>query len=118
MIFKNLIKILFLCLIQILLKISAIDVQNLLNRMKNEDKCGQMTQIVLGLVTKDGNDPTYIQNPVDINKLRKTLKDYKIGSILGIPSLNVTISQNAIKQIQDVAMNETAFSIPIIYGEK
>jgi beta-glucosidase len=105
-----------LIIFKVILLINAIDVRNLVNRMSVEDKCGQMTQVVIDLVKKDSNDPTYLINPVDINKLRTVLKNYKIGSILGLPSLDVKVSQAAIRTIQDVALNETDFHVPIIYG--
>ena len=94
----------------------GIDVKLLLNKMSNEDKCGQMTQVLLGVVSKDYNDPTYHDNPVNITKLRMALIDYKIGSILGLPSLNIQHCQRAVRQVQDVALNDTNFKIPIIYG--
>ena len=97
-------------------QIQAIDVRNLLNSLKPEDKCGQMTQVLLGVVSKDYDDPTFEDDPIDMVKLRAALKDYKIGSILGLPSLQAIKCQKVIKQVQDVALNETSFRIPIIYG--
>jgi beta-glucosidase len=96
--------------------IEAIDVRNLLNKLSPEDKCGQMTQVLLGVVSKEYDDPTSADDPIDMVKLRAALKDYKIGSILGLPSLQAMKCQKVIKQVQDVALNETAFRIPIIYG--
>jgi beta-glucosidase len=101
-----------------LLMANAIDVKNLLSKMTPEDKCGQMTQILLGVVEKDSNDPTYSENPIDLVKLRSALKEFRIGSILGIPYGTPKLKEwhKVIKLVQDIALNETSHRIPIIYG--
>jgi beta-glucosidase len=96
--------------------INGIDVRILLSKMSREAKCGQMTQFGLDLVEKEYNDPTYLNDSIDITILRLARKTYKIGSFLGVPSLNVEKSHNAIRKIQDVAFNETDFEIPILIG--
>ena len=106
---------LVICLLVLNLKlIFAYDIDNLLKRMTIEDKCGQMTQIDVALIRNymPQNDDDF----VDLEKLRLALKVYKVGSILGITTLRPKAWHSIIKTIQDVALNETAHGIPIIYG--
>lgn len=97
---------------------NAINVRELLNKLKIEDKCGQMTQVQFGLILKEPseNEPL-TETTIDREKLKIALKDYKIGSILGGPAeIQAHFWHKMIRTIQDFALNETDFRIPIIYG--
>ena len=98
-----------------LLSIQSVDINALVNKMTIEDKCGQMTQVNVGLVLKDQSSEDE-NDLIDIEKLRIALKDYKIGSLLGIPTLDAEVTQKVLKSIQDFALNKTDHGIPIIYG--
>ncbi|MFQ3575103.1 MAG: glycoside hydrolase family 3 N-terminal domain-containing protein [Cytophagales bacterium] len=91
-------------------------VQALLAKMSIEEKVGQMTQVNLNVVLKDGYGNT--DGTVDPVALRKALVDYKVGSLLNAINQAYTVDQwhNIIKQIQDVATKETPNKIPVIYG--
>ena len=94
--------------------INGIDIDGLIKSMSIEDKCGQMTQVDVGLVRKDEmeNDEDFI----DMDKLKQALIGYKIGSILGVPSLKAKVWHKVLKAIQDVATQNTVHKIPILYG--
>ncbi len=85
--------------------------------MNEEEKCGQMTQINLDAVLKQ-----FIElddNPIDMDKLRWHLKQFKIGSIFDKPggvAGSSKVWQEIITTIQDMALNETRLKIPVLYG--
>lgn len=91
-------------------------VQALLAKMSIEEKVGQMTQVNLNMVLKDGYGNT--DGTVDPVALRKALVDYKVGSLLNAINQAYTVDQwhTILKQIQDVATKETPNKIPVIYG--
>ncbi|MCZ7603964.1 MAG: glycoside hydrolase family 3 C-terminal domain-containing protein [Melioribacteraceae bacterium] len=94
-------------------------IEDLLAKMTLEEKVGQMTQITLEVVTKEGEgrDPSKPLT-MDIDKLRNALVDYKIGSIINTGGAANTVEawQEIITTIQDVATKETNLKIPILYG--
>jgi beta-glucosidase len=96
-----------------------VDVHKLLARMNEQEKCGQMTQVSFEAVQKDAAFLKPNENPIDMDKLRTAIKDFKVGSILNTP---VGVAQSAqtwqaiIETIQDVALNETRHRIPVLYG--
>lgn len=95
---------------------TAIDVNQLLKEMDVTDKCGQMTQISLNLLSSQPEDEN---NPYNITKLREAVKSYKIGSLLGTShefAHSASMWQRIIKEVQDIATKETPRKIPVIYG--
>ena len=57
------------------------------------------------------------QNPIDMKKLRYALIEKKLGSFLNpISVASPDLWQQFIRAIQDVAVNETAHKIPVLYG--
>ncbi|MCI0494701.1 glycoside hydrolase family 3 C-terminal domain-containing protein [candidate division KSB1 bacterium] len=92
-------------------------VTDLLSRMTLEEKVGQMTQISLEIVAKEGLKP---EDRVELNmqKLRQAILKYHVGSILNVGTSAHPVDhwQKIITTIQDVATGETRLKIPIIYG--
>ena len=88
-------------------------VDSLLRKMTLEEKVGQMTQLTLGVFTK--NPAT---GELDLDKLRDAIVGHHIGSILNIAGQAFTLEQwhRIITQIQDIATKETRLGIPILYG--
>ena len=91
-----------------------IDIDQLLNRLSNEEKCGQMTQVNFGLIEKETRDSNEI--PIDPIKLKHVLAERKIGSFLVAPYNEAKKSLQAINIVQAFILNETEHKIPIIYG--
>jgi beta-glucosidase len=92
-------------------------VNTLLNKMTDEEKVGQMTQITINLILKDPTKP-WDQIEVDPIKLSTAIQDYKIGSILNVAETGAYgLSQwhDIIGKIQDEAQ-KTRLSIPVLYG--
>lgn len=91
-------------------------VEALLAKMSIEEKVGQMTQVNLNLVLKDGYGNQ--DGTVDLVALRKAVVDYKVGSILNAinHAYSVETWHSILKQIQDVATKETPNKIPVLYG--
>jgi len=113
--------------------VESLIIDDIFNKLDNEDKCGQMTQITLDVISREVSNkerPTTV--PIDYQKLVKYLKDYKVGSILNTLGAtanveNVINSSTAltqpklvwhgiIKLIHDTVRNSTKHKIPIIYG--
>ena len=90
-------------------------VEALLAKMSLEEKVGQMTQINLNVILKDGYGN--IDGTIDPVALRKAVIEYKVGSILNAINQAYSVEQwhNIIKQIQD-ATKETPNKIPVLYG--
>ncbi len=88
-------------------------VEELLSRMTLEEKVGQMTQVTLQVVSKDGEP-----HQLDPKKLRRAIVDYHVGSILNIVESAYTLEhwREIITQIQEMATKETRLGIPILYG--
>ncbi len=95
-------------------------IENLISQMTLEEKVGQMTQINLTVIAK-GSDKWSSSFPMEIdnNKAQKALVDFKVGSVLN--TINNTAQKPSvwfknISKIQDIAMNNNRFGIPVIYG--
>ena len=91
-------------------------VQSLLSQMTLEEKVGQMTQLNLNMILSNGYGAPY--DSVQIDSLRKVIKDRNIGSILNCIDHAYTVEKwhEIITKIQDVATKETRLKIPVIYG--
>ena len=89
----------------------------ILNRMTNEEKVGQMTQITINLILKDASKP-WNEIEVDPEKLRIAIEDYKVGSILNVAetgAYDLAQWHTIIQQIQDAA-RKSRLQIPVLYG--
>src|SRR6056297_802396 len=88
-------------------------VESILSEMTLEEKVGQMTQITLSHLLK--SDSNGVKKPIriDTSRLRKTLVDYHVGSILnnGGHANSLEKWHEIISTIQDIAMNETRSQI-------
>ncbi len=93
-------------------------VNALLATMSLEDKVGEMTQLSLDMIAV--GQPYALEEPhrLDEEKMRKVLVDLRVGSILnnGGHAQTRAFWQHTIKEIQDMAMNEKASGIPVLYG--
>lgn len=90
-------------------------VKELLSKMSIEEKVGQMTQINLNVILKDGYQSKNAE--IDPALLEKAVVQYKVGSILNaVPyALPVEKWHSIVKEIQDAAQ-KTPNKIPVIYG--
>ena len=95
------------------LKDHSAQIEALLKKMTVEEKAGQMTQIEIGQITKEGGSNVQI----DAAKLEKAIVEYKVGSILNVPghALSVENWWEIIGAIQAASMR-TRLKIPNIYG--
>jgi beta-glucosidase len=92
-------------------------VTDLLSRMTLEEKIGQMTQVSLEVVAKDGLKPED-RVELDMEKLSQAILKYHVGSILNVGTSAHPVDHwhKIITTIQDVATKKTRLGIPIIYG--
>ncbi len=92
-------------------------VQQLLKKMTLEEKIGQMTQITLEVISKPRKPGSFI-NELDKKKLIIAIKNHKVGSILNTGGQANTLDNwnEIITTIQDMALNKTRLSIPVLYG--
>lgn len=84
-------------------------VESVLKKMTLEEKVGQMVQLTAGAFCTD--------DLVDTAKVRRLVKEYKIGSFLntfGPTSRPRAVTAEQIKKIQDITMEE--LGIPMVYG--
>ncbi len=83
--FLHYLTIIFFCLILHLNCIKSIKIENeidiskLLSQMSVNEKCGQMTQITVEVLERNRTTIKPDENPIDLDKLRKAIVDYKIG---------------------------------------
>lgn len=91
-------------------------VQSMIEQMTIEEKVGQMTQINLNMVLSNGYGPPW--DSIQVDTLRKILKEKNIGSILNCIDHAYTLEKwhEIITKIQDVATKETRLKIPVVYG--
>lgn len=95
-------------------------VNELLNTMTLKEKIGQMAQINLTVIAKGPNKWTsYEPLMLDLNKARKAILEYKVGSVLN--ATNNTARSNKkwneiIGEIQQISIKESRLGIPVIYG--
>jgi beta-glucosidase len=91
------------------------DIDKLVSSLSLDEKIGQMTQLDLGVVTKQGRSPIEL----DTTKLREALVTYKIGSFINIGvgrALSVEEWTYVQKTIQDMIRAEAPHKIPLLYG--
>lgn len=90
-------------------------VSGLLSKMTLEEKIGQMTQVNLNVILKDGYASK--DAAIDAALLDTAISKYKVGSILNaVPYARSVDQWNVIiKTIQDAAM-KTPNKIPVLYG--
>ena len=95
-------------------------IENLISQMSLEEKVGQMTQINLTVIAKGPNKwSSSFPMEIDNIKAQKALVDFKVGSVLN--TINNTAQKPSvwfknISKIQEIAMNNNRFGIPVIYG--
>jgi beta-glucosidase len=92
-------------------------VNDLLSKMTDEEKVGQMTQITINLILKDPAKP-WNEIEVDPVKLATAIQDFKVGSILNVAetgAYELSQWQNITRQVQDEA-KKSRLSVPVLYG--
>lgn len=91
---------------------SKLDIQvvDMMKEMTIEQKVGQMTQITLGKIQKDGE--------LDLKELRHAILEKNVGSIINVDGSSFSPEEwhELLTAIQDVAMKESDTKIPILYG--
>ncbi|CAF1033303.1 unnamed protein product, partial [Brachionus calyciflorus] len=93
------------------------DIDELLQSMSNEQKCGQMTQITFELVQNDKQE-NYDENPVNFTKAEYAIKEKNIGSILNAPfyvAQKASTWQKVLESLQNVSLSSDS-KIPILFG--
>src|SRR5579864_5495762 len=87
-------------------------VDALLKQMTVEEKAGQMTQVTIDVVSRNGEP-----HQLDPSKLQTAVDRYKVGSILNVMDHAYTVDHwhEIINQIQDAAL-KTRLQIPVLYG--
>lgn len=90
-------------------------VSELLSKMSLEEKIGQMTQVNLNVILKDGYQSK--DAAIDSALLDTAVLKYKVGSILNVVPYARTVDQwiTIINTIQQAAM-KTPHKIPVLYG--
>ncbi|QZT37357.1 glycoside hydrolase family 3 C-terminal domain-containing protein [Halosquirtibacter xylanolyticus] len=92
------------------------EVEKLISSMSIEEKVGQTIQITLDVVI---NKKSKHRIELDTLKLNQALLKYHVGSILNTTqgrALPVETWNRLIKQIQNVAIDESRLHVPILYG--
>ena len=90
-------------------------VDALIKQMTLDEKIGQMTQVTMALIARNGWGNQ--DGSLDAEALKKAVLDYKVGSILNTTAhaLPVEVWQQVQTQIQDVA-RRSRLKIPVVYG--
>jgi len=93
-------------------------IEEILAEMTLEEKVGQMTQITLSHLLKQGEDGVQEPFELDTARLKKALLDYKVGSILnnGGHANSLEKWHEIISRIQTMATERTRLGIPVLYG--
>jgi beta-glucosidase len=110
------------CLVLLSYKASltnSVNLDQLLQVMTFEEKCGQMTQVTGALLQTSTYPGNTSDNLFNETLLREAIVDKHIGSILSVPwyaPLPKTTWQKLINQVHDIDSKETRLKIPIIYG--
>ncbi|HAD97912.1 MAG TPA: beta-glucosidase [Cryomorphaceae bacterium] len=88
-------------------------VQELLNKMTIEEKAGQMTQVTIDLILKDGSN-----YEIDTEKLKHAIVDMHVGSILNVKghAYSMDTWHTILEAVQKTAVEATPNHIPILYG--
>lgn len=92
-------------------------VKSLISKMTLEEKVGQMTQITLQAVSVQAKTKDQ-EHILDLEKLKKAIVKYNIGSILNAWDAAFTLDywRYIINNVQDIALNKTRMKIPVLYG--
>ncbi|MDR0798987.1 MAG: glycoside hydrolase family 3 C-terminal domain-containing protein [Dysgonamonadaceae bacterium] len=88
-------------------------------QMTLAEKIGQMAQIAIDEVCQGEDTPPTSTLRVNPEKLREAIVDYHVGSILNAPNTRARTPQwwdEQIREMQQIALNETRMKIPILYG--
>src|SRR5882757_4518449 len=83
----------------------------LVRQMTLDEKIGQMTQVTLGVVSRQED------GVLDPAALARIVVDHHVGSILNVTNHALTVEQwhTVLRQIQDAALR-TRLKVPVIYG--
>lgn len=93
-------------------------VKSLLANMSLEDKCGEMTQLSIDMLSVGTPYNLTVPNQLDEAKLKHVLVDLKVGSILNVGGYAYDLAywHEVMDRIQEVATKEKKSGIPILYG--
>ena len=93
-------------------------IDGIIDQMTLEEKVGQMTQITLSHLLKQGENGVQEPFELDTARLRKAVVDYKVGSILNSGGHGNSLEKwhEIISQIQTMATERTRLGIPVLYG--
>ncbi len=93
-------------------------VDALLARMTLEEKVGQMTQLTVGAVATPAAEQRPGRLALDARKLREAVVARHVGSVLNVldAALSVEGWHAVVREIQDVATQETRLGVPVLYG--
>ena len=93
-------------------------VSSIMKEMDLIDKVGEMTQLTLDAISV--GEPYNLKEPhqLDMAKLRRALVDLRVGSVLNVGGHAYSVKRwrEIIDTIQNVAVNEKASGIPVLYG--
>jgi len=100
------------------LKAELVNVESLINKMTLEEKVGQMTQINIDLISVGEVFNLVEPHSLSKEKLEKALKEYHVGSFLnaGGHAYDLKHWQDILREIQDMAINDTRMGVPVVYG--
>ena len=89
--------------------------ESIIKKMTLEEKVGQMTQVTLAVIAKDGWGNQ--DGSLDPVALKKAIIDHKVGSVLNTTAHALSVEKwwDVITQIQDETKN-TRLKIPVVYG--
>ena len=89
--------------------------ETIIKKMTLEEKVGQMTQVTLAVIAKDGWGNQ--DGSVDPIALKKAIIDHTVGSVLNTTAHALSVDKwwEVITQIQDETKN-TRLKIPVVYG--
>ncbi|MEM7106828.1 MAG: glycoside hydrolase family 3 N-terminal domain-containing protein [Bacteroidota bacterium] len=87
-------------------------VEHLLSKLSLEEKVGQMTQVTIDVVLREGS-----KTEIDLEKLKVAIQEKHVGSILNVNggAYSLETWKTIINTIQDVALS-TPNKIPVVYG--
>ena len=93
-------------------------VEEILAKMDLKDKCGEMTQLSIDMLSEGSPYNLKKPNTFDPKKLQEVLVDLRVGSILNCGGHEYTVDKwrEIITTIQDYAVNKKASGIPVLYG--
>lgn len=93
-------------------------VQEIMSRMDLTDKVGEMTQLAIDMISVGGFENLEEPHQLDTARLRNVLLTHRVGSILNVGGHAYTREhwKEIMTTIQDLAVNEKASKIPVLYG--